>query len=175
MRLFIAIAFEEEVLRHFLDVQQELRTLAASGNFSRPQNLHLTLAFLGELPPSRLPAIQRVIENCQLYPLTLHFDRLGRFSRDRGDLWWIGIQKEPRLLQMQRELVQGLQKEHLLSDAGRFSPHLTLAREVVLCDAVSPGGPLKEPILAPVPGISLMQSERINGVLRYTELYYRKI
>ena len=48
MRLFIAIRFSPEIRQTLLDAVSGLRAQARSGNFTRPENLHLTLAFLGE-------------------------------------------------------------------------------------------------------------------------------
>ena len=52
MRLFIAINFDEETKQSIIAVQRRLREWGR-GNFSHPENLHLTLAFLGETAPER--------------------------------------------------------------------------------------------------------------------------
>ena len=46
MRLFIAINFNEDVTDDLARLQAELRDCGAEGNFTRPENLHLTLAFI---------------------------------------------------------------------------------------------------------------------------------
>ena len=55
MRLFIAINFGENELDSFEAARDRLRERAGRGNYSRRENLHLTLAFLGEQPQARLP------------------------------------------------------------------------------------------------------------------------
>jgi 2'-5' RNA ligase len=48
MRLFIAIHFSPGVREVLLSAIDSLRAQAVSGNFTRPENLHLTLAFIGD-------------------------------------------------------------------------------------------------------------------------------
>ena len=56
MRLFIAINFNDSTLKKLLAVQEELKNKAVKGRFSWPENLHLTLAFLGECDEAGLEA-----------------------------------------------------------------------------------------------------------------------
>ena len=49
MRLFIAIPFSEEFKGELIRVQNEMRANGVRGNFSRAENLHVTVAFLGEV------------------------------------------------------------------------------------------------------------------------------
>ena len=51
MRLFIAIKFNAKVINDLVKLQAELKDCGAEGNFTRPENLHLTLAFIGEWHP----------------------------------------------------------------------------------------------------------------------------
>ena len=54
MRLFIAINFDDTELDAFEAARERLRDQAGAANYSRRENLHLTLAFLGEQPPARM-------------------------------------------------------------------------------------------------------------------------
>ena len=57
MRLFIAINFDDTELDAFEAARERLRAQAGAANYSRRENLHLTLAFLGEQPPARMGEI----------------------------------------------------------------------------------------------------------------------
>ena len=48
MRLFIAILFEENIINALTHFQDNLKAKGVKGNFSRRENLHITLAFIGE-------------------------------------------------------------------------------------------------------------------------------
>lgn len=172
MRLFIAINFDEETRKKIIAVQQRLRVLG-TGSFSRPENLHLTLAFLGEVAPVQVDAVRHAMDCTAVKPMLLSFDHVGRFKRDGGGIWWIGLAENRLLMSMQKEL-----SDHLV-DAGfhledrRFSPHITLAREVRLTTQPEYSTLLGTAISTRASTISLMRSERISGSLTYTELYCR--
>ena len=102
MRLFAAIAAEGAAQEALVQVQTELRRLGR-GSFPRPEMLHLTLAFLGEVP-SDAPARAAVETLRGTGPLVLTVEGVGRF----GDTWWAGIcpnpELEARALGLQAEL-----------------------------------------------------------------------
>ena len=169
MRLFIAINFDDGVKTRLLQCQASLRQASTSGNFTRPENLHLTLVFLGETLPGRVREIQHVMDSVPTEPITLHFEGMGKF----GDTWWVDIRQNPVLTSLYNHLAQGLKSAGFPIESRPFKPHLTLAREVVLRPGVSPEKP--EPFTAQVAAIHLMKSERINGKLIYTSIYEKKL
>lgn len=173
MRLFIAVNFDQKALGRMLAVQQRLRVLG-TGNFSRPENLHLTLAFLGEVAPARLAALHDAMDSTPVLPMSLTFDHVGCFKRDGGDIWWIGLQENALLLSLQQTLSRHLADSGFLIERRRFSPHITLAREVRLTARPDRGTLLDNPFTAQVNTISLMRSERVGGRLTYTELYQKE-
>ena len=173
MRLFIAINFDEDTLQNILAVQQRLRQYG-TGNFSRPGNLHLTLAFLGEVAPSGVSAVCTAMDNTSVQPMTLMFDHADCFKRDGGDIWWLGLKENAALLSLQRELSEHLAKAGFRLENRRFSPHVTLAREGQLVVQPDSRALLEKPIIAKTSAISLMRSERIGGRLTYTEQYCRR-
>lgn len=170
MRLFIAINFDEQTKQNIVSVQQQLKKLA-KGNFAHAENLHLTLAFLGEVHPNRVDDIKQAMNITEVSPLTLTFDHVNYFKRDGGDLWWIGLAENKVLLEMQRKLCSHLSDAGFILEDRRFSPHITLARKVHLHQ-----NPNHRPLLdacfkTDVDAISLMRSERIHGKLTYAEQY----
>ena len=58
MRLFIAIHFNDDIKNKLAREIEILKKQALSGTFSRKENLHLTVIFLGEVPKNRLMEIQ---------------------------------------------------------------------------------------------------------------------
>ena len=175
MRLFIAIGFEEDVKNRIIRVREELRNSSSSGNFTRDENLHLTLVFLGEVPGSRVKEIENIMEEIEEEPFELEFGSLGCFKRDLGkELWWLGCKKNRTLMKLQRQLSEKLYSSGFKIEKRQYKPHLTLGREVM----IEGGGKVflsesleQKPIISHVSQISLMLSERINGKLTYTALY----
>ena len=169
MRLFIAINFDDEVKAKLLRAQSALRQVAASGNFTRLENLHLTLVFLGETSPGRVGEIRRVMDAAPTRPFTLRFEGIGKF----GDTCWVGIQSNPTLAGLYNHLAQGLKTAGFPIESRPFKPHLTLAREIRLRESTVVAQ--AEGFPAEVRAIHLMKSERINGKLIYTSIYEKQI
>lgn len=173
MRLFIAIQFGGEVKDRIQAVQERLRCLDSRANFTRRENLHLTLVFLGETPEERLPDIKEAMDAVETVPLELCFDQVGRFRRRDSELWWIGVRENRKLERMQAELTAQLRSEGFPLEERAFQPHLTLAREVRLTRPPDRAELLGNPFNAYVDTMSLMRSQRLWGRLTYTELFRR--
>ena len=60
MRLFIAINFNNETRAQLLAVRDELRSRSKRGNFSAPDNIHLTLTFLDECDTKQTATVKSV-------------------------------------------------------------------------------------------------------------------
>ena len=92
MRLFIAINLNDETKAALIALQNELRAYSKSGSFTLPENLHLTLAFLGECDEKQTEQIKSIMGKVVFQPFDLKVMRVGQFKRDGGDVWWAGIQ-----------------------------------------------------------------------------------
>lgn len=177
MRLFIAIHGDTKTHDELVALQNRIRECAGKGNFTSRDNLHLTLVFLGEIHPSRIPAIKKSMENLVSAPFEIIYHTLGYYRRDGKDLWWVGLRKSKELLDMRRNLVDLLSDEGFSIEKRTYSPHLTLAREVEIRemqDKLLLEGSVK-PFSSQVGSISLMKSERLHGILTYTEVYTKQL
>lgn len=169
MRIFTAINFDKKTIENVLSVQKRLREVSECGNFSRPENLHLTLVFIGEVEKCDLQKIYDAVDSIDHAPTEFLLDGVGCFRRDGGDIWWIGVKKYDGVGQIQKILSEKLKKAGFKLESREYKPHLTLAREcIVKADAVLPK---YEPMTVKANRISVMKSERINGKLTYTEIY----
>ena len=171
MRLFIAVNFNNEVKKHLFEIQELLRSQCLSGNFTRTENLHLTLAFLGETPEGRLPLLFRIMDGIKFSPFEVSLNHTGCFTHSRKELWWIGAGKNDAGLQALKAINSQL-LSHLLEagfsvDERPFNPHITLGREIKHSQPITLDN---LDITVKVNRISLMKSERVRGVLTYTEL-----
>ena len=175
MRLFVAVNFSDDVKKQILLVQEQLRSQALKGNFSRSENLHITLAFLGDTrgEPENL---FRIIDGIKASPFEIYFNRTGCFTHSHKELWWLGADPKragfPVLLSVNTQLLDRLLNAGYPVDTRPFNAHITLAREVrhegqIILD--------KPDIKVKVDRISLMNSERIRGTLTYTEIYCKKL
>lgn len=177
MRLFIAVNLNETIKDHLTAAIRELEKHASGGNFTRGENLHLTLVFLGELGADQPGAVKSAMNRVKGEPFRLSFSGFGRFKRNGGDIYWAGIEKSEALFSIQKQLSAELLKAGFPLEDRAYSPHLTLGREVRLRD---PSANIYGSLPAvkaemSVSRISLMKSERIRGVLTYTEIYGRDL
>jgi 2'-5' RNA ligase len=83
MRLFIAINFNVHTRDGLLALRDELRIKSRRGNFNLPENLHLTLAFLGECDQKQLAAAKSAMDAVGFNPLEVTIECIGNF---RGGL-----------------------------------------------------------------------------------------
>lgn len=167
MRLFIAIRFDDGVLDELEGFIAQCRRLGR-GRWTRRDNLHLTLAFLGEQRDTA--AAEAAMDGLSAPAFDLTLAGLGRFRREGGDLLWLGAEPSAPLLTAERQLRQGLKRQGFSPEERPFRPHLTLGRQVSL-----PAPPPAPTLTQRVEGVSLMESRREAGVLTYTELYWRRL
>ena len=84
MRLFIAINFNNETRSRLLALRDELRGKSERGNFPAPENLHLTLVFIGNASPSKVDKIKAIMDTFTFASFTVTIERLGTFSQRSG-------------------------------------------------------------------------------------------
>ncbi len=167
MRLFVAVNFNTKTVSRLLTLRDELRSRSQRGNFSAPENLHLTLAFLGECNPDQTAAVKAAMDTICFKPFPVSIEDVGRFKREGGDVWWVGVKENEPLLDLQRRLTEKLIAAGFALEKRKYTPHITLGRQVMT--EVSPWR--TEPFGETVDKIELMKSERIGGKLRYTAVY----
>ena len=166
MRLFIAINFNTDTRSRLIALRDELFSISKRGNFSLPENIHLTLAFLGECEARQTAAAKTAMDAVRFDPFDIHIERIGRFKRGAGDIWWAGLRGNRPLSDLHRKLTDKLIVAGFSLERREYIPHITLGREVVT-DAF----PCKiEPFGETVSRMELMKSERIAGKLTYTAL-----
>ena len=170
MRLFISIHFNHDTHTQLIGLCEALRTHARHGNISRPENLHLTLAFLGECDTKQTAAVKKVMNSITFQPFDIAIDRLGSFKHDGEDLWWAGIQTCKPLLDLQKDLSDKLISAGFRLETRPYKPHITLGREIAA--DIEPWE--IEPFGETVTSIQLMKSERLQGKLTYTPIHQIK-
>lgn len=161
MRLFIAVNFSEQMKAALTDIQAQIKKQDIDGNFTKPENLHLTLAFIGEY--HRPDHVMKALDKVKFRRFTLSLDGFGNF----GSLWWAGISDGGELKSISSQVRRHLADARIPFDKKRFSPHITLLREAT--KPVLPALVIPDAQTA-VERISLMRSERGKKGMIYTEI-----
>lgn len=160
MRLFVAINLSDEMKDALINAQNEMYDMGIRGNYTKEENLHLTLAFIGEYPDAE--PVMDALSAVSFTPFDISLDGIGSF----GSLWWAGMKDSPALTAVVRRVRRALAENDIPFDRKRFSPHITLIRKP---SGEMPGTEI-EPVSMTVTTISLMRSDRGRNGMIYTEL-----
>ena len=163
VRLFIAVPLSARMRAAVMAVQEEFRRGGVRGNYAKAENLHLTLAFIGEYPDPDF--VLDALDTVPFEPFELRLRGLGAFR----DLWWIGLEENPALAACARRVRRALAGAGIPFDRKRFSPHITLIRRAEGIGQTMPGVAVPEAAMT-VDHIALMRSDRGRDGMIYTEL-----
>ena len=130
MRLFIAINFREDEKDSIENIIRKVEKESIQGRFVKREHMHLTLEFLGEVPEEKVPIIKTIIEQITFEPFIMKLSSLGSFKRRDGDIYWLGIENNEVLFEIQRVLHNSLVKEGFKLEDRPYKPHITLGRKV---------------------------------------------
>lgn len=133
LRLFIALAFPDEVRAELKRVAGAMRTFAPHGTrWVNVDGAHLTLRFIGSTPPDAAPALgEATVRAAQgIAPFELSLAGAGVFpSRGAPRVLWVGVGGALDALTGLRDGVEdALAGSGVPSDERNFAPHVTLAR-----------------------------------------------
>ena len=173
MRLFIAVNFEEPVKDQIFGIIREVEKYALKGRFAKKEHMHLTLEFLGEIPQEKIISIISAMNCIGVPPFTLEMAGLGYFRRRGGDICWLCVKENKKLMEMQSRLHKTLLDKGFLLQDREYRPHITIGREVKLKESFNSLRLEKDicSIIIHVISIELMKSERINGRLVHQRIF----
>jgi 2'-5' RNA ligase len=128
MRLFFALLPESRTRAALAGVAQEVAG-ETGGRAVAADNLHLTLAFLGERPHEMVAALRELASGIARAPFTLLLDDIGYWRK--AGLAWLGSETPSvELHALQRDLAQRLAGAGVALEPRAFAPHVTLARRI---------------------------------------------
>jgi RNA 2',3'-cyclic 3'-phosphodiesterase len=130
MRLFVALEIPSDVRENLAALLKSLRVVSPQTRWVRPENLHVTLKFIDEVPETRLVGIREALAGVRSdQPVALDFRGLGFFPNEkRPRVFWAGIEASPNLQALAAEIDGATEKLGIPREQRSFSPHLTLAR-----------------------------------------------
>jgi RNA 2',3'-cyclic 3'-phosphodiesterase len=127
-RLFVAVDLPEEHKRLLSGLQTDIPT----ARWSRPQQMHLTLRFIGaDVPAEQLEPIKTALRDIRAEGFDLELRGVGRFppgTKKAPRVLWVGIKPQPALNHLQRRVESALAAIGIAPGDKPFSPHITLAR-----------------------------------------------
>ena len=124
IRAFVAIDLPDEVLL-------ELRLLQQGLPLSKPvapQNMHLTLSFLGDVAEPALEEAHYAFAALKAARFELALSGVAMFGGHRPRVVYAGVRETPALMHLQAKVEQAARRAGLQPDSKRYIPHVTLGR-----------------------------------------------
>lgn len=130
MRLFVALEIPSAVRQNLAALLVELRTITKEPRWVRPENLHVTLKFLGEVAEEKVNSVRSALRQVRSEQVvTLKFCGLGSFPNEKHPyVFWAGMKAAANLKPLAADIEIAMEKQGIPREKREFSPHLTLAR-----------------------------------------------
>jgi len=135
VRLFVGLEIPAAVGDNLAALIKEFRELSSQvadkrPRWVRPENLHVTLKFIGEVAETKLDGIRAALSTVQTDArLELRFHGLGFFpNENRPTVFWTGLDASPNLQTLAGGIDCALATQGIAEEQRAFVPHLTLAR-----------------------------------------------
>lgn len=184
MRLFIAIHIPDDIKQQMVDVQRRIRNAGVDASWPRPEGMHLTLKFLGEVAESKVneiaSALARAVEKRESFRLEIQ--GVGTFPNPKNArVVWIGVSGEmEKLNALQAAVEQEMVALGMEREERAFKPHLTIGRIKYIRSKESWVAALEQAKDVSLPGfevktVSLMKSELKRTGAEYTEIAHSEL
>jgi 2'-5' RNA ligase len=124
MRLFLGLPIPHELAQALTRLTQAIEL--PKGRRTAPENLHLTLVFLGEVAEPKLPPIEQELFELHFAPFPLKLTSLNTFPR--AGILFAEVEPTRPLLHLQAMLAASMTRCGFAPEDGAYHPHVTLAR-----------------------------------------------
>ncbi len=132
MRCFLAIELPDDVRNLVAALQEDLRAVARGVRWTRPEQIHLTLKFLGEVPDADIRAVCAAVAEAvgRCAPFDLEVGGTGCFPPGGpARIVWVGMASPPVALATCQQSCESRLAELGFKPEGRpYTPHLTIGR-----------------------------------------------
>ena len=132
IRSFFAIELPDDIRNAISgDIIAPLKRIPAKVRYVAPQNIHLTIKFLGNISPKIVSDISSAAADAakSILPISLRIDSIGTFGGRNLRIIWLGIGGEiEKLKKLHDEIEKICSPAGISPDDKKFSPHITIGR-----------------------------------------------
>jgi 2'-5' RNA ligase len=129
MRLFVAIEITPDIRDRILEFAEKLKSKIPNARWTRPEGLHITLKFLGNVPDENVPAIESALKKVDSRSFAITIERVGVFPNPKSPrVLWTGVAAGAELGKLAGEIDETTAQLGFEAEKRAFSPHVTLAR-----------------------------------------------
>ena len=170
MRIFTAVAFKKETREFLGGLKGYVESAYSGARYTEEYNFHMTLVFIGE---SDRETVNRVIRatagtSGEIQRFEMEMGGLSSFRRRNKHTVYCRARHTVELDELYETMCKKLDDEGVVIDAKTFRPHITMARQAVRTGNLDE---IKTPVhICYLDEICVMESTRVNGVLRYIPL-----
>ena len=137
LRLFIAIELPSNIIDGLRNVQEELKDKSNKLSWAKPENIHLTLKFLGDTETGKIDSMVNILEGIagKSFSFEISVKGVGTFpAAGTPRVIWVGIEENKDMLQLYNNIEEGLAALGFEKERRDFKPHLTIGRIKFLND-----------------------------------------
>ncbi|GAB6947578.1 RNA 2',3'-cyclic phosphodiesterase [Vulcanisaeta sp. JCM 16161] len=128
-RVFIAVDLTDKLKDPIIRMQRDLMSAGVDMKPVEPENLHITLRFIGEISRELVEELKKRLSNVKYNQFTMHIRGIGAFPNiERPRVIWVGIEEGAKDLMNLHELIMKLTGDIGEKDERDFVPHITIAR-----------------------------------------------
>jgi len=132
IRIFIAIELPQDIKENLQSLQEELKKANADVKWVKPENIHLTLKFLGYVPASQIPEIIQELKSGLdgFGTFSVEIAKLGSFpEKGKPRVIWTGVNSgSENIVRLQNKVEDFLKKFNFPIEERKYTPHLTIGR-----------------------------------------------
>jgi len=131
IRCFIALDITNQLKMHIADIQSNISTKIKGIRFVKPDNIHITIKFLGEKSSKSIKLIIETLNHLDIPkdPITIHIDKLGVFPNNRNPrIIWLGFRRNGVIEGLYSSIDNKLALLGMRKENRPLNPHLTLGR-----------------------------------------------
>jgi 2'-5' RNA ligase len=126
MRLFVAVELPKEVQEYLAELQNQFKGFGRL-NLVKPEKIHLTLKFLGEVEESKIDNVKKELSQIKFRKTNAELSKLGVFPNENYvRVLWAGLKENKELQELAKAVSERLQ--NVRKDDYEFKSHLTIAR-----------------------------------------------
>lgn len=128
---FIAVPLPDRLKRNLSEQQKKLKELLPYKQWTHPDDLHITLKFLGPVPPNQLNQLKVKLETLtDIHTFQVNAGSLGTFGNSmQPRVLWAGVEKNDALTQLQKQIEKLANESGFQQERRNYSPHITLAKK----------------------------------------------
>lgn len=178
IRTFICFELSNNIRDQLQTIQNQLKPKHNGVKWVKPESIHLTLLFLGDIEQEQVDRVIRAVQTaCEsIRPFTLTLKDTGAFPDfKRPRVFWVGVSdKDQQLIRCYEKIESELEHSGFPKEKRSFSPHLTIGRVKnsqgisrisTELEAMKP-----DPISFPAREVVVMQSKLMPSGAVYTPL-----